>query len=98
MFDRSAIGYLYSLGSEIFFGGAYILDFLILHKKPEPLIFKVTEKGALFNKRSTSFSIVLYNLAFHYSGIIGSPIRKEKMPLSDGYGSHNPLHIHHNRR
>ena len=24
-----------------FFGGAYILDFLILHKKPEPLIFKV---------------------------------------------------------
>ena len=40
MFDRSAIGYLCSFGSEICFGGAYILDFLILHKKPEPLNFQ----------------------------------------------------------
>ena len=64
----------------------------------KPFIFKGTEKGALFIRRSTSFSIMLKNLAFHYSGIVGPPTRKEKYLLSDGYGSYNSLHIHHNRR
>ena len=64
----------------------------------KPLVIKGTEKGALFIRRSTSFSIMLKNLAFHYSGIVGPPTRKEKYLLSDGYGSYNSLHIHHNRR